>query len=119
MSTIEILDKHCLEDIWKRFNQINSMLDTEVDKLIENYKTRDIESFLMKPPKEDFEKLKNSTIFRHQSSLESLNKIILDKFRDELSKINLIHKKLEKEQFLRRIEKILKNYTRKFGDDIK
>ncbi len=63
-------------------------MNTEVDSLIENYKKRDIETYLMKPPKEDFEELKSSTISHHKNSLESLSNIILAKDRDEISQIN-------------------------------
>jgi hypothetical protein len=42
----------------------------------------------MKPPKEDFEELKSSTISHHKNSLEPLSNIILAKFRDEISQIN-------------------------------
>jgi hypothetical protein len=62
----------------------------------------------MKPPKEDFEELKSSTISHHNNSLEPLSNIILAKFRDEISQINKADKKLKKEQSLRRIESILK-----------
>lgn len=96
----EILDVYCSEEIWKRFNEVKSMLNTEVDSLLKTYKERDIESFLIKPPKEDFEKLKNSNIFHHSNVLESLSKIILDKFRNELTKISNFGSKRQKEQFL-------------------
>ena len=125
----EILDVHCPEEIWKRFTEIKSMLNTEVDSLVKNYNERDIESFLTKPPKEDFEKLKNSNIFHHSNVLESLNKIILDKFREKLSMLNKFKTKREKEQFLRHIvtlsktlpetvEAILKEDLERLKEDI-